>query len=48
LEIVDPVATERCAQQREQSLILIDGQRLSIAKRPTFRGKVEGHDSNLA
>ena len=30
------ITAEGCSQQREERLVLVDGQKLSIAKRPAF------------
>ena len=43
-----PVTAEGGAQQREESLILIDGQKLPVAQRPAFGSENEGHDADLA
>jgi hypothetical protein len=40
-EIRLPVAAVGRTQQREQRLILVDGQKLPIAERPAFRREVE-------
>ena len=47
-EVHPPVAAVGGAEQREQRLILVDRQQLAVAKRPSLRGEVEGHDLDLA
>src|SRR5262245_37250 len=45
---VHPAIPAECrTQQREQRLVLIDGQKLPVAKRPTLGREAEGHDSDL-
>ena len=45
---VDPaVAAERRSQQREQRLVLVDRQQLTVAQRPSLRGELEPHDPDL-
>src|SRR6185369_991491 len=46
-KIYSPVPTVGRPQQREQTLVLIDGQQLPIAKRPSLGRKDETHDSDL-
>src|SRR4051794_29653620 len=46
-EVHPSVAAERRAQQREQRLVLIDGQQLPVAKSPPLRRKGEAHDADL-
>ena len=46
-EIGLPVAAIRCAEQREQGLILIDRQKLPIAHRPASRCKAEAHQTDF-
>ena len=36
------------AQQREERLVLVDRQLLSVAERPALRGEVEAHDFDFA
>src|SRR4051812_7085841 len=36
-----PVASVGCTEQREQRLVLIDRQKLSVAQRPAFRWEIE-------
>src|SRR4051812_29021164 len=42
-----PIAAERCAQKREQRLILIDRQELSVAHGPAFRRKIKTNESDF-
>lgn len=43
-EVGLPIASKCRPQQREQCLVLVDGKQLTIALRPSPRGKVEAHD----
>jgi hypothetical protein len=47
-EVGLPVASVAGAQEREQRLVLVDGQELPIAQRPAFGWKVERDDLDLA
>ena len=42
-----PIAAVGRAEQREERLILVDGQQLPVAQRPAFRGEAERHDANF-
>src|SRR5262249_48708765 len=42
-----PITAVRRAQEREQGLVLIDRQQLTIAQSPTFRRKTEAHDADF-
>jgi cyanophycinase-like exopeptidase len=44
-EVAAPVAAEGRAQQREQGLVLVDRQKLPIAKGPATRREHETHDA---
>src|SRR5258708_15049702 len=46
-EIDAPVTAKSGAQQTKERLVLIDGQQLAVAHRPTFRRKIETHDSDF-
>src|SRR5687767_4420034 len=46
-EVHPSVASKGSPQEREQSLVLVDGQELTIAKRPPLWSKHKAHDSNL-
>ena len=48
LEVLHPVAAVGGAQQREQRLVLVDGQDLAIAESPAMRRELEGHQSDFA
>jgi hypothetical protein len=41
------IAAECRAKQREQGLVLIDGQKLPVAERPALRRKNERHDPDF-
>jgi hypothetical protein len=43
-----PVAAVGCSQNRKQRLILVNGQQLTIAKRPTLGREVPGNYFNFA
>ena len=47
-EVYPTVTAEGGAEQREKRLVLVDRQQLSIAQRPSTRGKREGHDADFA
>src|SRR4051812_50492 len=42
------IAPEGRPEQREERLVLVDGQQLPVAERPPFRSEREAHDANLA
>src|SRR5205807_3935944 len=42
-----PVAAIRRTEQREERLVLVDGQELAVAERPPLRREVEAHDPDL-
>src|SRR4051794_6364134 len=45
---VDPtVPAERRPEQREQRLVLVDWQELTVTQGPPFRGEPEAHDPDL-
>jgi hypothetical protein len=46
-KIHPPVAAVSGAEKREERLVLVDGQELSVAKRPTFWREHEAHDSDF-
>src|SRR4051794_13334097 len=46
-EVHPSVAAERSAEQREQRLVLVDGQELPVAEGPPLRRKDKAHDSDL-
>src|SRR5258708_21437883 len=46
-EIDAPVTAKSGAQQTKERLVLIDGQQLAVAHRPTLRRKIETHDSDF-
>jgi hypothetical protein len=46
-EGLDAVAAVGCPQQGEQRLVLVDGQELSVAKRPAFGREVEREDADF-
>ncbi len=46
-EVHAAVAAVGRAEQREQRLVLVDRQQLSVAHRPALRGEAEGHDPDL-
>src|SRR5262249_17029505 len=46
-EVHAPVAAERGAEQREQRLVLIDGQQLPVAQSPALGGKTKRKDSDF-
>src|SRR5438105_9038713 len=46
-EVYTPIAPESRAEKREERLILVDRQELSVAHRPTFRREAEAHDSDF-
>ena len=43
LEVAHSIAAVGCSQQRKQRLILIDGQSLTVAKRPTYGREIEAY-----
>ena len=43
-EVYASITTVSGAQQREQGLVLVDGQQLAIAESPALGSKVEAHD----
>src|ERR1051326_787691 len=47
LECGLPVAAVGRAEQREERLVLVDGEGLAVAERPTLRGEVEADDFDL-
>ena len=42
-----PIASIGRAQQRKESLVLVDGQKLAVAQRPALRREIEAKDSDL-
>src|ERR1051326_2430674 len=42
-----PVAAVGRAEQREERLVLVDGEGLAVAQRPALRGKVKADDLDL-
>src|SRR6266496_2523265 len=46
-EIHAPITAERGTEQTEQRLVLVNRQKLSIAKRPTLGRKNKAHDSDF-
>ena len=46
-EIHPAVATVGGSEQREQGLVLIDGQELPVAEGPAFRRKIEAENPDL-
>jgi hypothetical protein len=46
-EVDPPVPAERRAQEREERLVLIDGQELAVAEGPSLGREDEAHDPDL-
>src|SRR4051812_18369742 len=46
-EVDSAIAAESRAQQREERLVLVDGQELAVAQGPSLRGKHEAHDPDF-
>src|SRR5687767_9521638 len=46
-EVDASIAAKSSAEQREQRLVLINGQQLTVTQRPTLRRENETHDSDF-